>query len=63
MNLKNVDKLDLQESKKLLDTLFLIFLLRKAFSGDVVLEFIECIAMASKASQSELNGQLHDSLT
>lgn len=40
MNLKNVDQLDLQESKKLLDTLFLIFLLRKAFSGDVVLEFM-----------------------
>ena len=69
MNLKDVDKLDFQESKKLLDTLFLIFRLRKALSGDDVLEFIECIAMASKApqaikaSQSKLNGQLHDSLT
>lgn len=70
MLLKDVENLDFQESKKLWsDTLFLIFQLRKEFSGDVVLEFNERIAMASKApqaikaSQSKLNGQLHDSFT
>lgn len=53
MNLKNVDKLDLQESKKLLDTLFLIFLLRKAFSGDVVLELFYWMHSHGKQSISK----------